>query len=56
MSLRDKEQNDLSESVDSHQAALDLAAAMPHVKFDPFLTFTCNQQLHPGVKHLHKFK
>ena len=56
MSLRDKEQNDLSESVDSHQAALDLAAAMPHVEFDLFLTFTCNQQLHPGVKHLHKFK
>jgi hypothetical protein len=56
MSLHDKEQNDLSEIVDSHQAALDLAAAMPRVKFDPFLTFTCNQQLHPGVKHLHKFK
>lgn len=56
MSLRDKEENDLSESVDSHQAALDLAAAMPHVEFDLFLTFTCNQQLHPGVKHLHKFK
>jgi hypothetical protein len=56
MSLHDKEENDLSESVDSHQAALDLAAAMPHVEFDLFLTFTCNRQLHPGVKHLHKFK
>jgi hypothetical protein len=42
MSLHDKEQNDLSESVDSHQAALDLAAAMPHVEFDLFLTFTRN--------------
>jgi hypothetical protein len=56
MSLSDKEQNDLSESVDSHQAALDLAAAMPHVEFNLFLTFTCNQKLHPGVKHLHNFK
>jgi hypothetical protein len=56
MSLRDKEQNDLLKSVDSHQAALDLAAAMPHVEFNIFLTFTCNQKLHPGVKHLHKFK
>jgi hypothetical protein len=56
MSLRNKEQNDLLESVDSHQAALDLAAAMPHIKFDIFLTFTCNQKLHPGVKHLRKFK
>jgi hypothetical protein len=56
MSLRNKEQNDLLESVDSHQVALDLAAAMPHVKFDIFLTFTCNQKLHPGMKHLHKFK
>ena len=49
MSLGNKEQNDLSESVDSHQAALDLAATMPHVEFDLFLTFTCNQQLHYGV-------
>jgi hypothetical protein len=56
MSLHNKEQNDLLESVDSHQAALDLAAAMPHIKFDDFLTFTCNQMLHPGVKHPHKFK
>ena len=56
MSLHDKEQNDSLESVDSHQAALDLAAAMLHIKFDVFLTFTCNQKLHPGVKHLHKFK
>ncbi len=56
MSLRNKELNDLLESVDSHQAALDLAAAMLHVEFDVFLTFTCDQKLHPSVKHLHKFK
>jgi hypothetical protein len=43
MSLPNKEQNDLLESVDSHQAALDLDAAMPHVEFNIFLTFTCNK-------------
>jgi hypothetical protein len=26
------------------------------VKFDLFLTFTCNQKCHPGVKHLHEWK
>ena len=56
ISVREKDDSDLSESVDSHQAALDLAAAMPYVTFDLFLTFTCNQRLHPGVRHLHKYK
>jgi hypothetical protein len=36
--------------------AADLAAAVPHFEFDVYLTFTCNQKLHPGVKHLHKFE
>ncbi len=56
MSLHDKEQNDLSESVDTHQAALDLAAAMPHVEFDLFLTFTCNQQLLHLIRRICQMK
>ena len=56
LSVQDKKQTDLTESVDSHQAALDLAGSQPYVSFDLFLTFTCNQKLHPGIKHLHEWK
>ena len=41
----------LNESVDSHQAALDLAATQPFLMFDWFLTFTCNQAEHHGISH-----
>jgi hypothetical protein len=56
MSIRDKDRTNLSKGLDSHQAALNLAGAQPYVKFDLFLTFTCNQKCHPGVKHLHEWK
>ena len=46
----------LTESVDSHQSALDLAATMKYLDFDLFLTWTCNQSDHPGIKHLHQYK
>ena len=46
----------LHESVDSSQAAINLAAASQIVQFDLFLTFTCNQSLHPGIRHLHDWK
>jgi hypothetical protein len=56
MSVRDKDRTNLSEGLDSHQAALNLAGTQPYVKFDLFLTFMCNQKCHPGVKHLHEWK
>ena len=56
MSVRDKDRTNLSKGLDSRQAALNLAGAQPYVKFDLFLTFTCNQKCHPGVKHLHEWK
>jgi len=56
MSVRDKDRTNLSEGLDSFQAALNLAGAQPIVKFDLFLTFTCNQKYHPGAKHLHEWK
>ncbi len=56
MSARDKDRTNLSKVLDSRQAALNLAGAQPYVKFDLFLTFTCNQKCHPGVKHLHEWK
>ena len=46
----------MNESVDSHQAALDLASTQKWLKFDLFMTWTCNQSEHPGIKHLHSFK
>ena len=56
ISLRDNTQTELSEAVDSHQAALDLAGTQPYLDFDLFLTFTPNQALHPGLSHLHEWK
>ena len=57
MSVREGENPaTLNESVDSHQAALDLAATQPFLMFDWFLTFTCNQAEHPGISHLHQHK
>ncbi|KAL7539846.1 hypothetical protein ACHAXR_009663, partial [Thalassiosira sp. AJA248-18] len=56
ITARGKDETTLKESVDSHQAALDLAATQPFVSFDWFLTFTCNQSEHPGICHLHKYK
>ena len=55
LGLRD-EKTPLSEGVSSHQAALDLSAAQAFAPFDWFLTFTCNQSSHPGIKHLHAHK
>ena len=52
----DKEQSNLTDSVDSHQAALNLAATVEYEDVHLFLTFTCNQSMHPGISHLHRWK
>ncbi len=46
----------LHESVDSSQMAINLAAASKTIQFDLFLTFTCNQSMHPGIRHLFDWK
>lgn len=46
----------LQGSVDSSQAAMNLAAASQYVGFDLFLTFTCSQGTHPGIRHLFDYK
>ena len=51
-----QENNPLHEGVSSHQAAMDLAASQTYVESDLFLTLTCNQSTHPGIKHLHDHK
>ena len=49
-------ETNLHEGVDSSQAAINLAAASQITKFDLFLTFTCNQSQHPGIRHLFEWK
>jgi predicted GIY-YIG superfamily endonuclease len=56
ISARGKGETDLTESVDSHEAARDLAGAQPWSPSEQFLTFTCNQKKHPGISHLHAYK
>ena len=56
MSSRGIGQSHLTESVDSKQAALNLGATAKYVSLTWFLTFTCNQAMHPGISHLCEFK
>ena len=56
LSIRDKDASPLCQSIDSHQAALDLAGTQHFLQFDWFLTFTPNQKLHPGLSHLYRHK
>jgi hypothetical protein len=46
----------LHQSMDSKQAARNLAAASQYVGFDVFHTFTLNASEHPGVRHLYDWK
>lgn len=50
------DESNLQESVDSSQAAINLAAASQIIQFDLFLTLTCNQSKHPGIRHLFDWK
>ena len=56
ISTREDSNSPLSQSVDSHQSALDLAASQPFVPWHWFLTFTCSQATHPGMSHLFAHK
>lgn len=54
--LASGDESNLQESVDSSQAAINLAAASQIIQFDLFLTLTCNQSKHPGIRHLFDWK
>jgi len=56
LKTREKDGSDLTETLDSGQGALNLAAASVKCGFDIFLTYTCNQSTHPGISHLFKWK
>ena len=56
LELADGDDSQLHESLDSRQGAMNLAAASQFVDFDAFVTLTCNQSEHPGIRHLHNWK
>jgi hypothetical protein len=47
LSVRNKGESALSNSIDSHQMVQSLSASQQHIKFDMFLTFTCAQKDFP---------
>jgi len=52
-SLGERDKSSLTESLESSQASMNLAAAAYRINFHAFLTYTCNQSDHPGIHHLH---
>lgn len=54
--LGEADDSRLTQSLDSKQAARNLAAASQFVGFDVFFTFTMNASQHPGVRHLFDWK
>ena len=56
LTLGDHDQSGLTESLDSGQGAMNLAAAAEAHGMDLFLTYTPNQKDHPGLCHLHMWK
>lgn len=56
ISVRGNNDANLKGSMDSSQAAMNLAAASQDIGFDDFLTFTVCQSTHPGIRHLFAYK
>ncbi len=52
LSVRNKGDSILSDSIDSHQMVRSLSASQEYIKYDLFLTFTCCQKYHPGTCNL----
>jgi hypothetical protein len=56
LSVRNKGESALSDSIDSHQMVQSLSVSQQHIKFDMFFTFTCAQNDFPGTSNLHHWK
>ncbi len=56
LSIRNKGESALSDSIDSHQMVQSLSASQQHIKFDMFFTFTCTQKNFPRTSNLHHWK
>ncbi len=52
LSIRNKGESALSNSIDSHQMVRSLSVSQKHTKFDMFLTITCAQKDFPGTSNL----
>lgn len=56
MKLGDRDDSELNESIDTSKGMMSLAAASVRHNFDLFVTYTCNQSEHPGIRHLYEYK
>ena len=54
--LGERDESQLKESEDSAKVMMALAAASKRYQFDGFVTYTCAQNKHPGVRHLYEWK
>ena len=50
------DQSEITETLDSGQGAMNLAAAAHDLTMQGFVTYTPNQKDHPGLRHLHAWK
>ncbi len=56
LSIRNKGESALSDSINSHQLVQSLSASQQQIKFDMFCMFTCAQKDFPGTFNLHHWK
>ena len=56
LSIRNKGESSMSESIDSHKMVRSLCASQEYIKYDLFLTFTCAQKDHPATSNLFQWK
>ncbi len=56
LSIGNKGESALSDSIDSHQMVRSFSASQKHTKFDMFLTITCARKDFPGTSSLHHWK
>ncbi len=56
LSVRNKEESIVSDSIDSHQMVRSLSASQEYINYDLFLTFTFFQKDHPGTCNLFQWK
>ena len=56
IAIRNNNQDDLTECIDSHNMVRGLAAAQEHIRFDLFITVTTNHPKTPGLQYLYHWK
>ncbi len=56
LSVRNKGESILSDSIKSYQMVRSLSASQEYIKYDLFLTFTCCQKDHPWTCNLFQWK